>query len=130
MPSERRFLCSHLGFGMVEMGFQGKYSTFGDRRKLLIQKAPSSTKPRFGLRPPRGAFRSGANSRSPLVNGNAERESARRFAFIPNGAKSLDETEADGRALCFVTGRTGSEPKRDVSVRASDETGQHSRALW
>jgi hypothetical protein len=59
-----------------------------------------------------------------------ERESARRFAFIPNGAKSLGKMETGGRALGFVRVRTGSELNHEVSARAPEETARNSRALW
>ncbi|TWT58321.1 hypothetical protein KOR42_16950 [Thalassoglobus neptunius] len=37
--------------------FHLNISINGNRRNLLVRKAPSSTNPRFGLRPPRGAWK-------------------------------------------------------------------------
>lgn len=39
-----------------EIEFHLNISMCGNRRNLLVRKAPSSTNPRFGSRPPRGAY--------------------------------------------------------------------------
>ena len=45
---------SLLGFGMPEIGFQ--HSTFGDRRKLLIQYAPTPIRPDVRIEYGSGSF--------------------------------------------------------------------------
>ena len=56
MRSRFGFLAVNSARIWSKIEFHLNISMCGNRRNLLVRKAPSSTNPRFGLRPPRGAF--------------------------------------------------------------------------